>query len=171
MLRLVRSTVSTWKRWSKRRPSPLSSDCFDLQTKPNYKSIQNICKTPVFHLCHQRIGGFPWVWGKSIEDQVVLLVRLKVIPGWYHEGVVHMKRNDTCIMIKKKRQHHTIVDIFPDTRSILVIFITDLQTRKTSWHFLRDMIDPCSELQQLFLCVCRAAALAFEVIIVKYKQN
>ena len=101
MLRLVRSTVNTWKRWSKRRPSPLSSDCFDLQTELNYKSIQNICKTPVFHLCHQRIGGFPWVWGKSIEDQVVLLVRLKVIPGWYHEGVVHMKRNDTCIMIKK----------------------------------------------------------------------
>ena len=106
MLRLVRSTVSTWKRWSKRRPSPLSSDCFDLQTKPNYKSIQNICKTPVFHLCHQRIGGFPWVWGKSIEDQVVLLVRLKVIPGWYHEGVVHMKRNDTCIMIKKTSASH-----------------------------------------------------------------
>ena len=77
-----------------------------------------------------------------------------------HETEWHMHHD------KKKRQHHTIVDIFPDTRSILVIFITDLQTRKTSWHFLRDMIDPCSELQQLFLCVRRAAALAFEVKIV-----
>ena len=48
----------------------------------------------------------------------------------------------------------------------LLIFIINLQTRQTSWHFLGDMIDPCSELQQLFLCVRRAAALAFEVKIV-----
>ena len=33
------------------------------------------------------------------------------------------------------------------------------------------MVDPCSKLQQLFLGVRRAAALAFEEIIVKDQQN
>ena len=33
------------------------------------------------------------------------------------------------------------------------------------------MVDPCSKLQQLFLGIRRAATLAFEVLIVKDKQD
>ena len=150
------------------------------QTTRVFKHLQ-ICKTHVFHLCHQRIGGFPWVWWKSIEDQVVLFVGLEVIPGCFSWGKVQNGMTDASGN-DRDYQRHTIADIFSETRSIIahlhsssllskIKIVIIRQWKRISWHFLGDMVDPCSKLQQLFLGVRRAAALAFEEIIVKDQQN